>query len=62
MFDQPGWYLVALAWLACSFGCGALLAALYKRLHPALSFHRLWAFWTVLTSLLAAIVFALGMI
>ena len=62
MFDQNGWFIIALVWLVCSFGCGAVLAALYKRLHPGLSFHRLWAFWTVLTSLLAAIIYLLGLI
>ena len=61
MFAQAGWFLVALAWLVGSFGGGALLAALYKRLHPALSFHRLWALWTVVLSVLAAVVFALGL-
>lgn len=61
MFDQKGWLIVAAAWLVCSFGSGALLAILYKRLHPSLSFHRLWAFWTVATSLLAAVLYLVGL-
>lgn len=62
MFDQPGWFIVALAWLACSFGAGALLAVFYKRLHPTLSFHKLWAFWAVLSSVLAAILLSTGLV
>jgi hypothetical protein len=62
MFDQNGWLIIAAAWLICSFGSGALLATLYKRLHPSLSFHRLWAFWTVVTSLLAAVLYLIGLI
>lgn len=62
MFDQKGWLIVAVTWLICSFGSGALLAALYKRLHPSLSFHRLWAFWTVVTSLLAAVLYLVGLL
>ena len=37
---------------------GAALAWLYKRLHPSLAFYKLWAFWTMILSLLVA--FALG--
>lgn len=62
MFSQPGWYFVAIAWFVGSFGCGALLAALYKRLHPDLSYHKLWAFWTVLSSVIAAAIFVLGLV
>lgn len=62
MFAQNGWPLIALVWLICSFATGAILAALYKRLHPSLAFYKLWAFWTVLTSLLAAGIYLLGLI
>jgi hypothetical protein len=45
-----------LAWVAGSVGSGAALAWLYKRLHPSLAFYKLWAVWTMVMSLLAAIV------
>jgi hypothetical protein len=56
------WLLISLVWLVASFGSAALLAKLYKRLHPELSFHKLWAFWTVVLSLIAAGLFGLGII
>jgi hypothetical protein len=39
-----------------SFGGGAALAWLCKRLHPQLAFYKLWALWT---TVLGAIVFLL---
>jgi hypothetical protein len=54
-----GWLMVGTAWLVGAFGGGALLALLYKRLHPALSFYKLWAFWTMTLSGVAALVLAL---
>lgn len=62
MFDHSGWWIVALVWLAAAFGTGAALAGLYKRLHPSLSFYKLWALWTMLVSLVAALVFAFGLV
>ena len=62
MFAQKGWFIIAVVWIVCSFGSGALLAALYKRLHPSLSFHRLWALWSVLVSLLAACLYLIGLV
>lgn len=50
------WLVVSIAWLVGAFGSGYLLARLYKRLHPELSMHKLWAFWTVLVSVIAAII------
>lgn len=50
------WLPVAVAWLVGSFGGGAALAWLYKRLHPGLAFYKLWALWT---TVLGAIVFLL---
>ncbi|HET7460425.1 MAG TPA: hypothetical protein VFJ82_04220 [Longimicrobium sp.] len=50
------WLPVAAAWLVGSFGGGAALAWLYKRLHPGLAFYKLWALWT---TVLGAIVFLL---
>jgi hypothetical protein len=55
-----GLLLVAGAWLLGGFGGGAALAWLYKRLHPTLSFYKLWAFWTMALSGAAAIILALG--
>ena len=60
MSERLGWALIGAAWLLCAFGGGAALAALYKRLHPTLSFHKLWALWTVVLSLAAAAILALG--
>jgi hypothetical protein len=56
------WALIGVVWLAAAFGSGAALAWLYHRLYPGLSFHKLWAFWTVVVSLIALVVFALGVI
>jgi coenzyme F420-reducing hydrogenase gamma subunit len=50
--------LITVAWLAGAFGCGAALASLYKRLHPSLSFYKLWAFWTMVLSAVAAVLLA----
>jgi hypothetical protein len=61
-FSTGQWLVVCIVWLLASFGTSALLARLYKRLHPELSFHKLWAFWTVLVSLTAALVLATGLI
>ena len=56
------WHLLAItaAWAVGSLGSGAALAWLYRRLHPSLSFYKLWAFWTMVLSLVAALVLALG--
>jgi hypothetical protein len=54
---RGAWLVVSAVWLACAFGGGALLARLYRRLYPSLSFHKLWAAWTTVLSLVAALVF-----
>lgn len=56
------WLIFSAVWLVVSFGSGALLAWWYRRLHPALSFYKLWALWTVIVSLAAAGIFALGLV
>jgi hypothetical protein len=56
------WALIGLVWLASAFGTGAVLAYLYRRLHPSLSFYKLWALWTALVSVVAAAIFALGLL
>ncbi len=55
-----GWLVFGLAWLIGTFGGGAALAWLYKRLHPQLAFYKLWAFWAALLSGAAALAFAFG--
>jgi hypothetical protein len=60
--DRLSWLAIMAAWLLASFGTGALLGLLYKRLHPELAFYKLWAFWTVVVSLLAAAAFAIGVV
>jgi hypothetical protein len=54
------WAILALAWLVGAFGGGAALAWLYKRLHPELAFYKLWAFWTMILSGVAALIVGLG--
>ena len=56
------WLPVALAWLVGAFGGGAVLAALYKRLHRGLAFYKLWAFWSAVLGGIAALVFAFGLV
>jgi len=46
--------------LAASLGGGALLAMLALRLHPALSFRKMWLFYSGLLALAAAALFAIG--
>jgi hypothetical protein len=62
MDDRVYWGILGVVWLASAFGCGAAIAAVYRRLHPELSFYRLWAFWTVIVSVSAALVFALDLV
>ena len=53
-----GSLLFALAWMIGTFGGGAALAWLYKRLHPELAFYKLWALWSALLSGAAVLVMA----
>lgn len=57
-FGTIGWLLVTLVWLLGAFGSGAALALLYRTLHPELAYYKLWAFWTVVVSVLAGAIFA----
>lgn len=59
--SRTAWLAISVAWLVGSFGGGAILAWFYRRLHPGLSFHKLWALWTVILSVVAALVFALDL-
>jgi hypothetical protein len=56
------WLLVGGAWMLGTFGGGWLLAALYKRLHPSLSFYKLWALWSSLLGAIVAMIFGLGLV
>lgn len=48
MTGAAGFWILVAVWAACSMGGGALLALLARRLHPSLSLHRLWLFYTAL--------------
>lgn len=54
------WALLAVVWLACAAGSGWVLALIARRAHPSLSLPRLWIFYSVLMSVLVAVVFAIG--
>jgi hypothetical protein len=54
------WLVLAAAWMVGAFGGGAMLALLYKRLHPELAFYKLWAFWTMILSGVAVLIIARG--
>lgn len=56
------WLVVGAAWMLGTFGGGWVLAWLYKRLHPSLSFYKLWAFWSSLLGGAVALIFALGFV
>ncbi len=60
--EGAGWLVVGLAWCVGTFGCGWILARLYKRLHPQLAFYKLWAFWSAVLGGVVALMFALGMV
>ncbi|CAN5805130.1 hypothetical protein BH23GEM6_BH23GEM6_19930 [soil metagenome] len=51
--------LITAAWLIGTFGGGAGLAWLYRRLYPSLSFYKLWAFWSMLLSATVALILAI---
>ena len=53
-----GWLVLGAVWMACTFGGGAALAWLYKRLHPQLAFYKLWAFWSAVLAGAATLVLA----
>jgi hypothetical protein len=56
------WIPIALAWLVGSFGGGAALAWLYKRLHPTLAFYKLWAMWTTVLGSIVFLLLAFGVV
>ncbi|MGH7467742.1 MAG: hypothetical protein ACRENP_07100 [Longimicrobiales bacterium] len=56
------YFMLGLLWVALSLGGGALLAVLGRRVHPALSFGKLWVFYSGLLGLGAAALFAIGIL
>jgi hypothetical protein len=59
---RAAWLVISAAWLAGAFGSAALLALFFKKLHPELSFHKLWAMWVIVVSVVAGAVLALGLV
>jgi hypothetical protein len=53
-----GWLAVGVVWMTCTFGGGAALAWLYKRLHPQLAFYKLWAMWSAVLAGAATLLLA----
>jgi hypothetical protein len=62
MDERVYWGILGVVWLSCAFGSSAALAAFVRRLHPELSFYKLWAMWAIIVSLVAAAVFALDLV
>jgi hypothetical protein len=56
------WLPVAAAWMVGAFGGGAALAWLYKRLHPAPAFYKLWALWTTVLGAIVFLLIAFGLV
>lgn len=54
------WLFLGAVWVASATLAGLGLAAFARRLHPGLSFVRLWVFYSALTAFLAAVVFLVG--
>lgn len=52
--------LLAAVWLLCSFGGGAMLALLATRIHPSLSYRRLWLFYSAILAVTVAAVLAIA--
>ena len=60
--EFTGWLIIGAAWMLGTFGGGWMLAWLYKRLYPSLSFYKLWAFWSSLLGGMVALLFAFGLV
>ncbi len=60
--DAVAWVVLLGVWCAAATGSGYLLARLAKRIHPDLSFRKLWLLYTVLMAFFAALVLLLGWI
>ena len=53
------WTIIGAAWMLGTFGCGAVLAWMYKQYFPELAFYKLWAFWSAIIGGTAALVMAM---
>lgn len=60
MTPSAGVAILAVVWLVCSLGGGALLALLARRIHPALSLRKLWVFYSALLAVTVAAVLAIA--
>jgi hypothetical protein len=54
------WVFLVSVWVSTSLGGGALLALLAKRIHPGLSWHRLWIVYSGLLGFMVAAVMAIA--
>lgn len=54
------WALLAAVWLTTSLAGGAALAFLAKRIHPGLSWHRLWVVYSGLLGFMVAAIMAIA--
>jgi hypothetical protein len=54
--------VLAVLWAGSACLTGLLLALLARRIHPALSLGRLWAFYSLLMAGLVALVMVLGLV
>lgn len=54
------WALLAAVWVGTSLGGGAVLALLAKRIHPGLSWHRLWIVYSGLLGFTVAAILAIA--
>ncbi len=52
--------MLALIWVGASLGGGALLALLAQRIHPRLSYRKMWVFYSGLLGVGAALFFVIG--
>ena len=55
------WTLLVGVWVLTSLAGGAALAWLAKRIHPALSWHRLWIVYSGLLGFMVAVVMAIAL-
>lgn len=52
--------LLGSVWLLCALGGGVVLALLANRIHPSLSFRRLWVFYSAVLGFTTAAVLAIA--
>ncbi len=54
------WALLGAVWVGTSLAGGAVLAWLAKRIHPGLSWHRLWIVYSGLLGFMVAAIMAIA--